>query len=154
MNQIVNKVLLTRNKCMPEMHWIQLVFTFSDCRSFTKDKGRKQKFKETGDSRYIYQSELCKACFYHDMAYGYFKELSRRTTSHKALRDKYFNIAKNSKYDEHQRWLASLLYKFFDKKCATTQANKSVTHTEKGTNSELQQLAEELHKPIIRKFKK
>ena len=55
-------------------------------------------------------------CFQHDMAYGDFKELARRTTSDKVLRDKGFNIAKNPKYDGFQKRLASMVYKFFDKK--------------------------------------
>ena len=49
------------------------------------------------------------------MAYGDFKDLARRTDSDKGLRDKAFNIAKNPKYDEYQRGLASMVYKFFDK---------------------------------------
>ena len=57
-----------------------------------------QKLKETGDLRYIYQNEQGKACFYHDIAYEDFKDLTRRTTSGKILRDKAFNIVKNPKY--------------------------------------------------------
>ena len=75
-----------------------------------------QKLKETGDTSYIYKNELDKACFQHDMAYGDFKDLARRTASDKVLRDKAFNIAKNPKYDGYQRGLASMVYKFFDKK--------------------------------------
>ena len=59
--------------------------------------------KETGDSRYIYQNELDKTCFEHDIAYRDFKDLTRRKASDKLLRDKVFNIAKNSKYDGYQR---------------------------------------------------
>ena len=81
-----------------------------------KNKERIQKFKETGNSQYIYQSELDKVCFLHDMAYGDFKDLTRRIASDKILRDKAFNIAKNLKYDGCQRGLASMAYKFFDKK--------------------------------------
>ena len=58
-----------------------------------------QNFKETGNSRYIYQNEPDKACFQYDMAYGDFKNSTRRTASDKILRDKAFNIAKNPKYD-------------------------------------------------------
>ena len=58
-----------------------------------------QKFKETGDTGYIYKNELDKACFHYDMVYEDFKDLKRRTASDKVLRDKAFNIAKNSKYD-------------------------------------------------------
>ena len=75
-----------------------------------------EKFKKTGDSRHIYKNKLDKACFQHDMAYGDFKDLARRTASDKVLRDKAFNIAKNPKYDGYQRGLASMVYKFFDKK--------------------------------------
>ena len=81
-----------------------------------KNKVRTEKFKETGDSRYIYQNELDNSCFQHDMAYGDFKDLSRRTASDKILREKAFNIAKNPKYNGYQRSLASIVYKFFHKK--------------------------------------
>ena len=116
MNDIVNKFLLAGDKFMPEMHLRQPGFTCSACGPFTKNKERIKKFKETGDSRYIYQNKLDKACFQHDMAYGDFKDLARRTASDKVLRDKAFNIAKNPKYDGYQRGLASMFYKFFDKK--------------------------------------
>ena len=72
--------------------------------------------KETGDSTYIYQNELDKACFQHDIAYGDFKDLKRRTAFDKILRDKAFNIAKYPKYDGYQRGLASMVCRFFDKK--------------------------------------
>ena len=101
--------------------------------------------KKTGDSRYIYQNEIDKACFQHDMAYGDFKDLARRTASEKILRDKAFNIATNPKYDVYQRGLASMFYKFFDKKISGSDV--------KNENMSDQQLAEELHEPVIRKFK-
>ena len=78
------------------------------------------------------------------MAYGDFKDLKRRTASDKILRDKAFNIAKNPKYDGYQRGLASMVYKFFDKKSTGSSI----------ANEPNYQLANELHKPIIRKFKK
>ena len=81
------------------MHLKHLGFTYSACGSITKNKERIQKFKETGDTSYIYKNELDKACFQHDMAYGDLKDLKRRTASGKVLRDKAFNIAKNPKYD-------------------------------------------------------
>ena len=49
------------------------------------------------------------------MAYGDFKDLTRRTASDKILSDKVFNIAKNPKYDRFQRELDSLVYKFLIK---------------------------------------
>ena len=145
MNEIVKKLLLARDKFMHEMDLKQPGFTYSACRPFTKNKERIQKFKETRDSQYIYQSQLDKACFQHDMAYGDFKDLTRRIASGKILRDKAFNIAKNPKYDGYQTNLASMVYTFFDKKtCGSGIKNKNMLD---------QQLAEELHKPIIRKFK-
>ena len=115
-NEIVNTFLLTGDKSMPEMHLKQPGFTYSACGPFNKNKERIQKFKETGDSSYIYKNELDEACFQHGMAYGNFKDLSRRTASDKVLRDKAFNIAKNPKYDGYQTGLASMVYKFFVKK--------------------------------------
>ena len=147
MNDIINKFLLIGDKFMPEMHLVQPEFTYSACGPFTKTKERIQKFKQTGDSRYIYRNELDKACFQHDMVYGDFIDLKRRTAADNLLSDEAFNIAKNPKYDGYQRGLASMIYKFFDKKTkgsGVTFANKSIPQNE--------QLAEELHKPIIRKF--
>ena len=78
-------------------------------------KYRKNKrYKETGDSRYIYQNELDKACFRHDMAHRDFKGLNRRTAADKVLRDKTCDIAKNPKYDGYQLGKASMAYKCFD----------------------------------------
>ena len=108
---------------MPEMHLKQHAalgkpeLTYIACRPFTKKKQKKRirKFKETGDTKYIYRNELDKACFQHDITYGDFKDLARRTASDKVLRDKAFNIAKNSKYDGYQRRLASMVYNFLIK---------------------------------------
>ena len=75
------------------------------------------------------------------MAYGDFKDLTRRTASDKILLDKAFNLAKNPKYDGYQRGLASMVYKFFDRKTSGSDIkNESISSKE---------LAEELHKPII-----
>ena len=104
---------------MPEMHLKQPGFTYSTCGLFTKNKERIQKFKETGDTSYIYKNELDKACFQHDTAYGDFKDLKRRRASEKVLRDKAFNIAKKPKYDGYKRRLASMVYKFLGKKSAS-----------------------------------
>ena len=95
MNEVVNKFLLAGDKFMPEMHLKQPGLTYSACGPFSKSKERIQKFKETGDTNYIYKYELDKACFQHDMAYGDFKNIARRTASDKVLSNKAFNIAKN-----------------------------------------------------------
>ena len=140
------------------MHLKQPEFTYSACRPFTKSKERIQKLKETGDTNYIYKNELDKACFQQDMAYGNFKDLARRTASDIVLRDKAFNIAKNPKYDGYQRGLASMIYKFFDKKPkgsgVNTHANDKIKQNQRPLDLVTHQLAEELHEPIIRKFKK
>ena len=81
MNEIVNKVLLADDKFMAEMHLKQPgLFTYSACGSFTKNKERIQKFKETGDTNYIYKNKLDKACFQHDRAYGDFKDLIKKSS--------------------------------------------------------------------------
>ena len=113
MNQMVNKFLLAVNTFMPEMHLKQPGFTYSACGPFTRNKQRIQKFIQTGDKNYIYRNELDKACFQHDMAYGKYKDLERRTQSDKVLKDKAFEIANNPKYDGYQRGLAPMVYKIF-----------------------------------------
>ena len=116
MNEIVNKFLLAGDKFMLEMHLKRLWFTYGACGPFTKNKERIHKFKETGGKSYIYKNELDKACFQHDMVYGNFKDLARRTAPDKVLRDKAFNIAKHPKYNGYQKWLAFMVYNFFNKK--------------------------------------
>ena len=153
MNEIVNKFLLAGKKSIPEKHLKQPGFTYSACEPFTKNKKRIQKFKEIGYSSY--RNELDKACFQHDKAYVDFKSLDKRKASDKVLIDKAFTIVKNPKYDGYQRGLVSVVYKFFDEKSAGSgvamPASKSDVKNENVSN---QQLAKELHKLIIRKFKK
>ena len=91
------------------------------------------------------------------MAYGDFKDFKKRTASDKILRDKAYNIAKNPKYDGYQRGLASMVYIFFDKKSAGGGIVNNNNNDNNNNNNDIKQnlqLAEELHKPIIRKFKK
>ena len=117
MNDIINKSLLAADKFMPEIHLKDpIVGNYSACEPFTKHKQRIQKFMETGDLICIYKNELDKACFRHDMAYGDFKDLKRRTHSDKVLKNKAFEISKNPRYNGYERELASMVYKFFDKK--------------------------------------
>ena len=97
MNEIISKFLLAGDKFMSEMHLRQPGFTCSICGPFRKNKETMQKFKETGDSWYIYQNKLDKAWLQYDMVYGAFKYLTWRTASDKILHDKAFNIAKNPK---------------------------------------------------------
>ena len=116
MNEIINKFLLVGDKFMPEMHLKQPGFTYSACGPFTKNKERIEKFMQTGNTDFVYKNELDKACFQHNMAYGKSKDLIKRTQSDNILKDKAFKIASNPNCDGCQRGLASMLYKFFDKK--------------------------------------
>ena len=129
MNEIVNIFLLVEDKLMPEIHLKQPGFTYIACGPFTKNKERIENIMQTGNADYIYRNDFDKACFQHDIAYGKYKNLAKRTQSDKVLRDKAFKIASNPKYDAYQRGLASLIYKFFDKKSkgsgVATLANKS-----------------------------
>ena len=145
MNEIVNKFLIAGDKFMPEMHLRQPKFVYSACGPFTKNKERIKKFKKTGDTRYIYKNELDKACFQHDMAEGVLKDLAKRTAADKVLKNKAFKNASDQKYDGYQRGLASMVYKFFDKRSSGSGL---------ADNNESMQLANELHKPIITKFNK
>ena len=123
MNGIVNKFLLAGKKFMPEMHLKQPGLTHSACGPFTKNKERIQKFEKTGDISYIHKNELDKACFQHDMAYEDFRDIAITTGFDQVLRDKAFNIAKNSKYDGYQRGLASMICKFLIKNLLCFQIN-------------------------------
>ena len=147
MNNIINKFLLAGYTFMSEMQLRQPQVTYRASGLFTKRKQRIQKFKETGDTNSIYKNELGKACFAHDVAYSDSKDLTKRTVADKILRNKAFNIAKDPKYDEYQRGLASMVYKFFDKKSEGSGVNTKLA-------PQNQQLAGELHRPIIIKFKK
>ena len=98
----------------------------------------------TGNTDLIYKNELDKACFQHDMAHGKSKDLVKRTQSDKVLRDKAFRIASDLKYDGYQRGLTSMVYNFFDKKYSGSGI----------INESNYQLANELHKPIIKTLRK
>ena len=79
------------------------------------------------------------------MAYGDFTDLAKTTAADKVLKNKAFNIAKDTKYDGYQRGLACMVYKVFDKKTKGSGV-KSIPQNE--------QPADEIHKHFIRKFKK
>ena len=136
---------------MLEMHLKQPGFTYSACGSFTKNKERIQKFmqylyemKIIWNADFIYKNELDKAWFQDDIAYGKTKDSTKRAQSDKFLRNKAFKIASYPKYDGYERVLASMVYKFFDKKSSGSGI----------ANEPNYQLADELHKQIIKKFKK
>ena len=142
-NSIINKFLLAGDKFMRELHLVDpIVKKYSACGPFTKHTQRIHDILNTGKLSFIYKNDLDQACFQHDMAYNKFKDLEKRTQSDIVLKNKAFKIASNPKYNGYKRGLASMVYKFFDKRS-------------KGSGlTENQQLANKLHKPIIRKFKK
>ena len=150
MNNVINKFLLAGDKFMPEMHLRQPRFVYSACGPFTRHKERIKEFKRTGDTRYIYRNELDKACFQHDSAYADHKDLINRAEADKVLRDKPYDITSIPEYDGYQRGLASMVYTFFDKKSTVSGFKKLKNMTKLSFSI----LADELHKPIIRKFNK
>ena len=149
MNNVINKFLLAGDKFMPGNAFKTTSICYSACGPFTRHKERIKEFKRTGDTRYIYRNELDKACFQHDSAYADHKDLINRTEADKVLRDKAYDTASNPEYDYYQRGLASMVYKFFDKK-STGSGFKKLKNTALSSSI----LADERHKPIIRKFNK
>ena len=113
MNEVVNKFLLAGDKLMTEQYLKQPGFTYSVCSPSTRNKEKIEKFKQTGNTNFLYRNELDKACFQHDMSNGKPKDLAKRTQSDKVLRDKAFKIVSDPKYDGYQKVLASVVYKFF-----------------------------------------
>ena len=112
MNEIVNKFLLAGDKFLPEMHLKQPRFIIVHTNHLLKTKKEIiQNIKETGDTSYIYKKELDKAYFQHDMAYGDFKDLKRRTDSHKLMLNHLlkYNMWKNN---NHFLTNSSFLLKF------------------------------------------
>ena len=111
---------------MSEMYLRQPGFTYSACWAFTKNEKRIQKLKKhERDSRYIYQNELDKTHFEHDMDYLDFKDLPWRIASDKIFCDKALNIAKNLKHDRYQRvlsyqWFTNFLIRSLQMKLCQT----------------------------------
>ena len=103
---------------------------------------------QTGNTDFVYKNELDKVCFQHDMAYGKPKYLIKRTQSDKVLKDKAFKIASHPKCDGYQKGIASMGYKLFYKKSSSLDKSKGSGIINKPNY----QLANKLHKPIIRKF--
>ena len=114
----------------------------------------KKEFKNSKkrDTNYIYKNEPDKACFQHDMAYGDFKDLARRTASDKFLRDKAFDIAINPKHDGYQEGIFSMVYTFFDKKSALLTDKSAKVGGVNNKIKQNQQLTGKIHKPIIKKY--
>ena len=137
MNKIINKSLSNGDKFMPELHLKQPVFTYSACGPFTEH----QKLREAGNLKHLCRNKLDKACFAHDSAYSDRSSLAKRTISDKILKDRGYELARDPGYDGYHRALPSMVCKFFDKKTGSGGIVNG-------------QLAEELHKPVTKKFKR
>ena len=144
MNEIRYKSLLADDKFMPEMDLKQPRFTYSACGPCTRNKETIEKFMQTGNTDFIFTNQLDKASFQHDMAYDKSQNLAKRTQSDKFLRVKAFRIASYPKYDGYQRGLASMVYKFFNKKFSGSGVATERNH----------QLENELQRQIIRKLQR
>ena len=114
--KLLTSSFLAGDKFMPELHLRQPGFTYSVCEPFIKHNERIQKVRETVNLKHLYRNKLDKACFAHDTAYFDNKDSAKRTISDKILKDRAYKIARNPKYDGYQRGLASMVYKFFNKK--------------------------------------
>ena len=133
---------------MPALHLKQPRITDTTLEPFTKHRERIQKFRETGNLKHLYRNELRKVCFAHDTAHSDNKDLAKGAIADKILKDRACEIARNRGYDRYQRALGSMVYKFFDKKTGS-----GAVATSKVGMSVNEQLAEELHEPVI-KFKR
>ena len=132
---------------MPELHSRQPRFTYSACGLFTKHYEKIKKCKETSDLKCIYKNELDKAYSAHDAAYSISKDLAKKTVSGTILKDRPYEIALNPKYDGYQRGLASMEYKFCNKKVGS-----GTTREVKANVNEV--LAQKFYKPVINNFKR
>ena len=136
---IINTFLLIGDKFMPKMHlWDPKVKIYSACGPFTRHKQRINDFMGDGKLSHITKNRSDAACFQHDSTYNEYKDSLNRKKSNVALKKKALKIATDPKFDGYQKGLASMVWSFFDKR------TKGM-----GLNS---QIAEELHKPIIKTF--
>ena len=146
---IINIFLLIGDKYMPEMHLCDLkVGKYSACGPFTRHKQRINDFMNDGKLIHILKNKLDAACFQHYSAYGKYKDRLNRKKSDVVLKNKALEIAVNPKISGYQRGLASMIYKLFDKR------TKGYGLINKGNLQANSMLAEALHKPINKNFKR
>ena len=130
MNEILNKCSLAGDKFMPEIHLKQPEFTDSACGPFTKNKERIQKFKETGDTKHIYQNDLDKACFQDDMAYPGFKYLAKKFRMIKSSEIKHLILLKNQNIMDIKKVLFLWFVRFLIKKKYGSGSNNEIKQNE------------------------
>ena len=143
---IINRFLLIGDKFMPEMHlWEPKVKKYSACGPFTRHQQRINDFMKDGKISHITKNRLDATCFQHDSAYNKYKDSLNRKKSDIVLRNKALKIAVDPKVNGHQRRLASMVYKFFNERTKGLGLKNSLDN---------KILANELHKPIIKNFKR
>ena len=148
-NDIVNKFFLIGDKFMPEMHlWDPKVKKYSACGSFTRHQQRISKSIRDGKLSDTAKNKLDGASFQHDSAYNKYKDSVNRKQSDIVLKNKALKIATDPRVNGYQRGLASMVYKFFNERTKGSVINN------KGNLFVNSQLAEELHKTIIKNFKR
>ena len=144
MNEIVNKFLLAGDKFMSELQLKQPGFTYSACGPFTRNKEKLKNLCRQEIQILFTEMSLIKLPF-NMMQLMVYRKIQQKELNQKVLRDKAFKIVSDPKYYGYQRGLASMVYKFFDKK----SSGSGVTTIEPNY-----QLANALHKQIIRKSKR
>ena len=141
-SDIFNKFLLKGGKFMPEMHlWDPKAKKHSAFEPFTRHQQRISDFMKDGKLSHIAKNRLDAAYFQHDSTYAKYKDRLNRKKSDVVLKNKALKTAMNPKVNGYQKTLASMVWKFFDKRTKGMGLNNSI-------------LAEELHKPIIKNFEK
>ena len=139
---IINRFLLIGYKFMPEMYlWDPKVKKYSAGGPFTRHKQRMNDFVKDGKLSHILKKRLDATCFEHYSAYAKYKDRLNRKKSDVVLKNKALKIAMDPKVNGYQRSLAAMVHTFFNERT-------------KGSGINNEQLAEELHKPIIKNFKK
>ena len=148
-SDIINKFLLLGDKFMPEMHlWDPTVKEYSACDPFTRHQKRIDLFMKNGRLSHILKNRLDAACFQHESAYPKYKDRLNRKQSDTVLKNKALKIATDPKFNGYQIGLASMVYTFFNERTKGSGINLQAN----SLNNEV--LAEELHKPIIKNFKR
>ena len=148
-SDIIIKFLLIGDKFFPEMHlWDPKVKKYSACGPFTRRQKRTDMFIKDGRLSHILKNRLDAACFQHDSAHAKYEDRLNRKQSDIVLKNKALKIATDPRVNGYQRGLASMVYKFFNERTKGFRINN------KGNLLVNSQLAEELHKPIIKNFKR
>ena len=134
---------------MPEMHlWDPKVKEYSACGPFTRHQQRINDFTKNGKISHIAKNKLDAACFQHDSAYNKYKDSLNRKKSDVVLKNKALKIAIDTNVNGYQRSLAAMVYKFFNERTKRMGIDSGNIFP----GNEI--LAEELHKPIIKNFKR